>query len=93
MGSSAFRSQNLRGFLFCRPNVQPFDPPANRTDDLRFRLPKPYGPYSGVLNATKSGPSCTQLRPKVVTPEGLSPQAIGYASWIHGVDDDSEDCE
>lgn len=65
----------------------------DRTGDLRFRQPEPYGPYSGVVDATKSGPSCTQLQPKVVIPEGLSPPAISYASGIHAASNDSEDCK
>lgn len=67
--------------------------PANSIGDLRFRYPELYGPYSGIVDATKSGPSCSQLHPKVVIPEGLSPQAIGYTRGIHAVDDDSEDCK
>lgn len=67
--------------------------PVNRIGDLRFRLPEPYGPYSGTLDAAKSGPSCTQLQPDVVIPEGLSPPAISYATGIRAADDDSEDCE
>ncbi|KAF9779509.1 hypothetical protein BJ322DRAFT_1024389 [Thelephora terrestris] len=35
--------------------------------------------------------SCTQLRPKVVIPEGPSIPATSYAGGIHAVDDDSED--
>ncbi|KAF9779512.1 Alpha/Beta hydrolase protein [Thelephora terrestris] len=68
----------------------PFAKPP--TGDLRFRHPEPYGLYSGTIDATKSGPSCTQLRPKVVIPEGLSIPATSYAGGIHAVDDDSEDC-
>lgn len=68
----------------------PFAKPP--TGNLRFRHPEPYGQYSGMIDATKSGPSCTQLRPKVVIPDGLSPPAISYTSGIHAVDDDSEDC-
>jgi len=67
--------------------------PANSVGDLRFRHPEPYGPYSGMVDATKSGPSCTQLHPKVAIPEGLSPPAIGYARGIHATDEDSEDCK
>ena len=81
------------GSHFAAQTSSPLIPPGNRTGDLRFRLPEPYGPYSGVLNATKSGPSCTQLRPRVITPKGLSPPAISYASGIHAIDDDSEDCK
>ena len=45
------------------------------------------------MDATKSGSPCTQLRPKVAIPEGLSPPAVAYAGGIHAVDDDSEDCK
>lgn len=76
---------NVDGFLGI-----PFAKPP--TGDLRFRHPEPYGPYSGIVDATKSGPSCTQLQPKVSIPEGLSPPAISYAGGIHAVEDDSEDC-
>jgi len=77
----------------CRACIRfPFSP-VNSIGDLRLRHPEPYGPYSGVVDATKSGPSCTQLRPKVVIPEGLSQSAIAYAGGIHAADDDSEDCK
>ena len=63
----------------------------NSTSDLQFRHPKPYGPYSGMIDATKSKLSCAQLRPGVVILENLSPPAVDYARGIHAADDDSED--
>jgi hypothetical protein len=61
--------------------------------DLRFQLPVPINEYTGIHNASTSGPSCPQLAPILTVPEGLSPHAAGYTSVIHAADFESEDCE
>jgi Carboxylesterase family len=61
--------------------------------DLRFRLPVPIKNYTGIHDASKSGPSCPQLTPLLTVPEGLSPHATGYTTMIHAADFESEDCE
>lgn len=90
MASLVFHLQNPRELRFCRIQLVS---PVIRIGDLRFRHPEPYGPYSDVVDATKSGSSCPQLQPKLVIPEGLSPPAISYAKSVHADDDGSEDCE
>ncbi|KAI0060457.1 carotenoid ester lipase precursor, partial [Artomyces pyxidatus] len=48
------------------------------TGNLRFRLPVPNLPYSGVHNATAFGHSCIQQTSPMPVPSGLSPGGLAF---------------
>lgn len=60
---------------------------------LRFRKPEPLPPYAGRILATQSGFSCPQVPSKLVPPDGLSEEALGYTKVIGAAYPDSEDCK
>ncbi|KAI0059496.1 carotenoid ester lipase precursor [Artomyces pyxidatus] len=63
--------------------------------NLRFQLPQPNAPYTGIHNATDYGPSCIQQNTTQPIPSGLDPLALQFleleASDLQA-NDQSEDC-
>ncbi|KAI9442991.1 carotenoid ester lipase precursor [Lactarius indigo] len=62
--------------------------------DLRFRLPKAFGPYVGKHNATAFGLSCPQQAGTLTVPDWSPQETIDYLSTPPGtIILDGEDCE
>ncbi|KAF8637278.1 hypothetical protein AX17_002931 [Amanita inopinata Kibby_2008] len=62
--------------------------------DLRFRLPQALGPYTGRHDASKFGPSCTQLTREVPQVPNVTQGVLdflNYTLWNESTPD-SEDC-
>ncbi|KAH9030327.1 carotenoid ester lipase precursor [Lactarius pseudohatsudake] len=61
--------------------------------DLRFRLPRAPGPYSGTHNATAFGLSCTQQATTLAIPNGLPQETVDLLTSGSGATIlDGEDC-
>ncbi|KAI0804505.1 carotenoid ester lipase precursor [Irpex lacteus] len=69
----------------------PFAKPP--TGDLRFRLPLPNDPYTGLFNATAFGPACPQQNLQYVIPDNIAPEARAVLeAGTSTLMDDAEDC-
>ncbi|KAI9454054.1 Alpha/Beta hydrolase protein [Lactarius psammicola] len=84
IGTTANGLNKFLGIPFAQPPV----------GDLRFRLPKAFGPYVGKHNATAFGPSCPQQAAPLALPEGLPNATLQYLSSLGtaGTIQMSEDC-
>ncbi len=63
--------------------------------NLRYRHPEPFGAYSGHYDATKFGPSCTQVARKFPKVPKVSPEILDYLNntLYQVAKPDSEDCD
>jgi acetylcholinesterase len=69
---------------------------SDRVGDLRFRLPKPLGPYAGKHNATVFGLSCPQQSNLPLNLKGFPQSTLDTLSSVFGTGVtvvDGEDCE
>lgn len=64
-----------------------------RTGDLRFRLPLPNDPYTGLFNATAFGPVCPQQNVTYTIPDNIAPEARAVLEASGSSLTDAEDCE
>ncbi|KAI0804506.1 alpha beta-hydrolase [Irpex lacteus] len=68
----------------------PFAKPP--TGDLRFRLPLPNDPYTGLFNATAFGPVCPQQNVTYTIPDNIAPEARAVLEASGSSLTDAEDC-